>query len=173
MNHHLLEESNSQRNPPLYLQETYRTIESVSEVLTDIITDNSECQLESNFLATFTCKKPPCISLLSYLKRIVKYARPEPSTVIVALILIDKLTETQNIQLTSLNIHRIILASMVISIKYNEDEYYSNHFYAKVGGISPKELNELEYKLLTYLDFVVYIEPELYEKYKEHLKEEQ
>ena len=36
---------------------------------------------------------------------------------------------------------------MLLAIKYNEDDYYSNKYYARVGGISLCELNELEYYL--------------------------
>ena len=42
---------------------------------------------------------------------------------------------------------------MVLAIKYNEDDYYSNKYYAKVGGIALNELNELEYNLLILLEF--------------------
>ena len=32
---------------------------------------------------------------------------------------------------------------MIIAIKYNEDDYFDNTFYAKVGGVSRKEIDNL------------------------------
>jgi hypothetical protein len=42
-------------------------------------------------------------------------------------------------------IFRLILASALVSIKYNEDQFFSNSFYAKVGGVTKKEIDKLEY----------------------------
>ena len=170
----LLDEANVPKNPPIYLQETLVTITKIADILTDIITENlnQSPNLEhdsDNYFDYFTCKKPPHISILDYLSRIVKYSRPESGTVTFSLSFIDKLTKRQNILLTNINIHRIILTSLVIAIKCNEDEYYSNSFYAKVGGITLKEFNILEYKYLCSLDFRLYIKEEVFLKYKKHL----
>lgn len=171
----LLDESNANKNPPPYLKETLLTIAKIADVLIDIIKENvvQSPDIETdrdNYFEYFTCKKPPHISIIDYLSRIVKYSRPESGTMTISLILIDKLTDSQNILLTKLNIHRIILTSVVIAIKYNEDEYYSNSFYAKVGGITLKEFNLLEYQFLTSLGFKLYIDEELYLNYKSHLE---
>ena len=170
----LLDEANVPKNPPIYLQEILVTITKIADILTDIITENlnQSPNLEhdsDNYFDYFTCKKPPHISILDYLSRIVKYSRPESGTVTLSLSFIDKLTKRQNILLTNINIHRIILTSLVIAIKCNEDEYYSNSFYAKVGGITLKEFNILEYKYLCSLDFRLYIKEEVFLKYKKHL----
>ena len=108
-----------------------------------------------------------------YLKRFMKYSKPEPSTIIITLIYIDKICESSNLQLTMLNIHRLLLACMVVALKYNEDDYYSNEYYAKVGGISLKELNQLEYNILILLDFNVFIDDALYENYENQIKDYQ
>ena len=60
---------------------------------------------------------------------------------------------------------------MVLAIKYNEDDYYSNKYYAKVGGIALKELNELEYNLLILLEFNAFIDDDTYEKYENQLND--
>ena len=103
--------------------------------------------------------------------RILKYCMPEPSTIIMCLIYIDKICENSNMQLTHLNIHRLILACMIMAIKFNEDDYYSNEYYAKVGGISMKEMNQLESNTLVLLDFNVFIDDVLYDNYQKQLIE--
>lgn len=64
----------------------------------------------------------------------------------------------------------MILAALILAIKYNEDDYYSNEYYAKVGGIALKELNELENSILVLLDFLIFIDDSTYEKYENQLK---
>ena len=101
----------------------------------------------------------------------MKYSKPEPSTIIIALIYIDKICENSNVQLTMENIHRLILTCVVVSIKYNEDDYYSNEYYAKVGGITLKELNQLEHNMLELLNFDVFVDDDVYESYENQIKE--
>ena len=55
-------------------------------------------------------------------------------------------------------------------IKFNEGDYYSNEYYAKVGGISMKEMNQLESNTLMLLDFNVFIENVLYDNYQNNYK---
>ncbi len=55
---------------------------------------------------------------------------------------------------------------MLISIKFNDDQYFDNAFYAKVGGVTCRELNKLEREILGLLDFDLAVDPELYQKYK-------
>ena len=46
---------------------------------------------------------------------------------------------------------------MVIAIKFNEDEFYSSEFYAKLGGISKAEMNFMEYEFLSMIDFNLFV----------------
>ena len=66
-------------------------------------------------------------------------------------------------------IYRIILSSLVIGIKLNEDHYFDNLFYAKVGGVTKKEINAIEYEFLAKVNFNVYINDNLYYKYHNYL----
>ena len=40
--------------------------------------------------------------------------------------------------LTELNVHRILLAATVVATKYQDDDVYSNKYYARVGGVTSK-----------------------------------
>ena len=62
------------------------------------------------------------------------------------------------------------MASFIASIKFNEDNYYSMNFYAKLGGVSKKELVNLEYEFLNLIDFKLFINEQLFEKYKQNLQ---
>ena len=93
-----------------YIKLSNKYIEIISEILDEIINENAALINEDdNFeslINVFKCKKPPHISIKNYLKRLMKYSKIEPSTIIISLIYIDKICENSNIQLTNLNIHR-------------------------------------------------------------------
>jgi hypothetical protein len=94
----------------------------------------------------------------------------EESTLTISLVYIDRLCENTKIQMSMGNIHRLLLTSVLISIKYNEDDYYSNTHYAKIGGITMQEINLLEEEFITGLDWNVFIDRELFDKYDSYLK---
>ena len=155
-------------------------IDIVADILEEIVKDNeknneNESNIsdsnESAIISVFTSNKTPQISIKKYLTRIMKYSKPETSTVIICLIYIDKICENSSLQLSIYNIHRIILSCMILALKYNEDDYYSNKYYAKVGGISLKELNELEYNIMVLLQFNFFVDDITYEKYQAQLND--
>jgi hypothetical protein len=94
----------------ILLSNTYVNI--ISEILEEIVNESAAVVNENNesfeLLNSFICKKPPQISIKKYLTRLMKYSKPEPSTIVISLIYIDKCCEMTNIQLTNLNIHRYI-----------------------------------------------------------------
>ena len=95
-----------------YIKLSNKYIEIISEILDEIINENAalineDDNFENNSLINvFKCKKTPHISIKNYLKILMKYSKIEPSTIIIALIYIDKVCENSNVQLTNLNIHR-------------------------------------------------------------------
>ena len=117
----------------------------------------------------FISKKIPQISINDYIERLLKYSKVSEEIFILVLIYIDRLNKIYNINLNYNNIHKLILVSFVVTIKFHEDEHYSLKFYAKLGGISIKEMINLEYAFLKLLDFKLYIAEELYQKYNNYL----
>lgn len=119
----------------------------------------------------FHAKKVPSMSLEDYLKRIIKYSQVEPSSLITAVIYIDQIYGEKKYMLNVNNIHRFLLASIVVSIKFNEDDFYKNTQYAKIGGISLVEMNKLEYEFFILADFSLYISDNLYQKYENYFEQ--
>lgn len=53
--------------------------------------------------------------------------------------------------------------SLVSAIKFYDDSYYSNKYYAQIGGVTLQEFNYLEVEFLTkYLNFNLYIDHEIF-----------
>ncbi len=69
----------------------------------------------------------------------------------------------------NLLVYRLLLAAVVTSIKYNEDDYYSNSFYSRVGGINLQEMNLIESEFIRLSEFLLFVDDDSYEKYKKYL----
>jgi hypothetical protein len=57
---------------------------------------------------------------------------------------------------------RLLLAALTCAAKFYDDVYYSNAYYAKVGGVSTQELNQLEAAFLEIVDWRLFVTPEEY-----------
>ena len=66
-------------------------------------------------------------------------------------------------RVTALSAHRLLVTSVLVATKFLDDSYYSNVYFAKVGGVSLTELNGLEVELLLRLDFRLHVLPEEFE----------
>ena len=83
----------------------------------------------------YTSKFPPKISIGDFVNKIIKFSKTSESTFILALIYLDRFCKLNDYILTDYNTHRLFLTSLLIAKKYNEDNFYSNIFFAKVCGI--------------------------------------
>ncbi|KAK9691889.1 hypothetical protein RND81_09G226700 [Saponaria officinalis] len=107
-------------------------------------------------LEVFHGIRAPNISIPKYLERLYKYTECSPSCFVVAYIYIDRLVHKHpQMMLLTLNVHRLLLTTLMVASKILDDVQYNNAFYAKVGGVSNVELNKLELELLFLLDFQV------------------
>ena len=78
---------------------------NIAILLNEIMEENArEPNKKTN--DSFKCKRPPSISLEEYLKRIIKYTGMEESTLMVALIYLDRVCDTNGIALDNYTIHR-------------------------------------------------------------------
>ena len=150
-------------------------LESIAKTLTLIVEENKNLKnykdiIQKQSKMVFSANSVPSISIIEYLKRIQTYANLEKNTLISCLIFIDRFCELSKTTLTYYNIHRILFVSILISIKYNEDRYYENVYYAKIAGISCKELKTIEYDFLDIIDFDLFISVDEYLKYKKYLE---
>ena len=63
----------------------------------------------------------------------------------------------------------MLITGVMVAAKFFDDVYYNNEYFAKVGGISNKELNALEIEFLNYLNFNLFVDPVLFFKYRVRL----
>ena len=77
------------------------------------------------------------------------------ATLLHTLVLLERLHKRQypnGFHLCSANVHRVLLALMVISTKLVDDEPYTNTYWASVGGVDLPHLNDLEIYSMKVLD---------------------
>lgn len=144
----------------------------ITNILEEITFDN-EAKKSELMKNCFYMKNLPNLSFSDFIKRIYKYLKPENSTIIISLIYIDVFLNTnkKNLFLTENNIFKIYLASIVLAIKYNEDNYNDNNYFAKVGGVTLGEMNLLEMEFLKIIDYRLFIYEELFFLYEENFME--
>lgn len=51
----------------------------------------------------------------------------------------------------------MLLTSVVVAAKYNDDQFFKNDYYCRVGGISLQELNNLESMFMNLVGYRLFI----------------
>ena len=147
-----------------------KTIEIIADLLNNICEENKDkSENVNNKISPFMTINIPSISIKDYLLGLLNFTKINESTIIIILIYIDRICKINNFQINYRNIYKLIISSMIIAIKYNEDNYYSSEVYSKLGGISVKELNYLEFNFLILIKFSLFIEDDLFSKYYDNL----
>ncbi|KZV42727.1 hypothetical protein F511_10435 [Dorcoceras hygrometricum] len=136
-------------------------------------TNDAFRDLASQKLSIFHGLTRPTISVGCYLERIFKYANCSPSCFIVAYIYLDRFAIKQPfLPINSYNVHRLLIASVLVSAKFMDDIFYNNAYYAKVGGINTMEMNLLEMDFLFGLGFELNVSPSTFHTYCCYLQRE-
>ena len=105
-----------------------------------------------------------------YLQRMMRYGKCSPSCAVVGLIYLQRIkTKIPSACVTSCNLQRLLLVSMLLANKFLDDLYYSNKHWAKIGGISLQEMSALELMVLGLLEWKMTVTREQYLAYLEEL----
>ena len=144
-------------------------INSISKNLKDIIKENIQNnQMKYVQNDIFFFKIMPGISIDDYINRIYKFTKMNLSTLIMSIIYIDKFCENERYVLCMNNIHKLLLTSCLLSIKFNEDINISMKYYSEIAGIPIYDLKNLEFYLCVKLRFSFFVDYDIYQKYFEY-----
>ena len=100
----------------------------------------------------FYINRHQSISIEDFINLIFKNTKMSISTLINSIIYIDKFCEINKYILSLKNVHRILIASCLLSIKFNEDTI-STKYYSKIVGTNDCDLNNLELYFYIKLQF--------------------
>ncbi|CAI7787595.1 unnamed protein product [Closterium sp. NIES-54] len=181
-----------------------RILGILSSILDHVVSRNEAKQAKSGDrkLTVFHGLRAPAITVEKYLERIFKYANCSPACFVVAYAYIDRiLQEHDDMVITSLNVHRLLITCIMVAAKFLDDSiqpphmvlmslcfakaisfstfftfssyrYFNNAYYAKVGGVTTAEMNRLEMELLFRMDFRLNITTDVFYAYCKRLEAE-
>eukprot|EP00927_Polykrikos_kofoidii_P060395 TRINITY_DN5538_c0_g1_i2.p1 TRINITY_DN5538_c0_g1~~TRINITY_DN5538_c0_g1_i2.p1 ORF type:complete len:198 (+),score=32.87 TRINITY_DN5538_c0_g1_i2:217-810(+) len=119
----------------------------------------------------FHSVRVPPMSINDYFLRIAKYFHCSNECFVLSLIYINRIVMLHpDFSISGLNIHRLVLTASMIAVKFFDDPYCSNAYYARVGGVRTKELNALEGQFLRMIDWSLSVTPKEYGRYCDHVR---
>jgi len=147
-----------------------KLVNVLSDVLCRLCERNDRFIINHAPVTRFHTLRAPQITVKAYLNRIAKYSICSEECFILALIYIDRLIKYNgNFLVNSLNVHRLIITSIMLAAKFFDDQYFNNAYFGKVGGVSCKEINLLEIEFVFMINFNLYVESKMFEMYNKRL----
>ena len=120
-----------------------------------VATNNDFNKLSSKFNSIMI----PRISIYSYLERIHDYSDCSDSCYVIAAIYIDRVVSfNPSFIVNKRNVHKLLLASILIAVKYQDDAYENNESYSMIGGVSLNELNDLELTIIRVMNSNIFVQ---------------
>ena len=108
-------------------------------------------------------------------RRIYRYFNCSAECYILSLIYIDRLIHSDSFIMNGFSAYRVVLTSsgriggvtprLMLSAKFFDDVYFTNAYYAEIGGIPVTELNSLEVDFLCRIHFSLSVSPQEYQRY--------
>ena len=120
-------------------------------------------------LQNFRRNTAPIIPISAYLRQLYRLYCLSDEVLVVSLIYMKQLQERARVTITRYEIHRLLATALMISAKYNCDDYYSNKYYASSAGLRLNEINVLEYEMLELLGYRLEVAIEKYEEFISYL----
>ncbi|KAF9287397.1 hypothetical protein BGZ68_001899 [Mortierella alpina] len=151
--------------------------QALPEPESPLVMTPAQHQIHTSF-TRFHARSIPSISINAYLTRILKYCPCANECFLSLLVYFDRMArnveeitggEGRQFSIDSYNIHRLIIAGIMVSAKYFSDVFFTNSRYAKVGGLPVSELNQLEVEFLTLNNFALAISIEELQTYGDQL----
>lgn len=126
----------------------------ISSMLMELIRYNDGIPLRDGHLTRFHSRAPPGISVQDYLQRLTTHATLSPPILLSMVYYIDRLCALYpSFTISSLTVHRFLITSATVASKGLSDSFWTNKTYARVGGVSLKELALLELEFLARVEW--------------------
>ncbi|CEJ60872.1 hypothetical protein PMG11_09427 [Penicillium brasilianum] len=110
----------------------------------------------------FLSKKIPPIALKDYLQRLQRYCPMSTAVLLAASVYITRMALVEKVVRPSpKNMHRLVLAGVLVATKALEDLSFPHSRVAKVGGVSEPELSKLEITFCFLADFDLRVDAQM------------
>eukprot|EP01065_Artemidia_motanka_P022644 TRINITY_DN2684_c0_g2_i2.p2 TRINITY_DN2684_c0_g2~~TRINITY_DN2684_c0_g2_i2.p2 ORF type:complete len:302 (+),score=105.42 TRINITY_DN2684_c0_g2_i2:98-907(+) len=112
----------------------------------------------------FYSTEMPLVSVNDFLVRLTKYAHSSNQVFVVMKIFMDRYVQRTGMIVNSRSVHRLALTCFVLAAKLRDDVYYTNSYYACIGGLPTFKLNLMERAVLIGLDFDITVSRQQFEQ---------
>ncbi|PBJ71256.1 CYC2-like cyclin 4 (CYC4) [Trypanosoma cruzi cruzi] len=133
---------------------------AVTLFLENLSEDN---KAEPVLTSDFHSHRLPQMPIEAYLDRVVRHSGVSGETLIASLMLLLKYSHFINHPVSVYNVHRLTITSLLLGAKLRDDQYYSNEYYSRIGGISNAEINKLELRFCGCLEWDMWLDESEYE----------
>jgi len=135
-------------------------LKQMAAVIEQLCDNNTDMRAVSPTI--FDSVARPTMSVHSYLVRIRRYTKFDSTCFLVAMAYLRLLCAWHGPSFctTHHNIHRLLITSVLIASKANDDVFHANVFMAQCGGITNDELNKLELEFCERLGWRLMIDPQ-------------
>jgi len=160
-----------------YESNRWITVSALCHELQVICRRNKGQIRSSNFkpCTMFQTNSVPDISLPAYLKRIAWFLGCPTACFVIALEYVYRLSHLcPEVELNKYSVHQIVITCIVVATKFIDDKLFKNTFYARIAGVSVKNISAFEIRLVFFLKFDLLVLPEQYvARYESMLRDNQ
>lgn len=162
------EQANQSAETTLFSPDGPRILLGTALTMAKIIQWYKNTQQHPTKPTIFDCSQEPSQPFVDYLLSIATQIQCSEICYLYAMIYIDRTIELPQrpLEISPYNVHKFFATALLIAIKYLEDHYFKNVFYAPVFGFSLAELNQQEFELLSLNNFRLYVSTETIKTYK-------
>ena len=114
---------------------------------------------QSMLAKRFLSKRVPPITLKNYLLRLHRFCPMSTADYLATSVYVSRIVvEGGFLRVTPKNVHRLVLAGLRVAVKVLEDLGYPQSRFARVGGVSERELSRLEIGFCFLVDFELLVD---------------
>eukprot|EP01061_Rhynchopus_euleeides_P036169 TRINITY_DN609_c1_g1_i3.p1 TRINITY_DN609_c1_g1~~TRINITY_DN609_c1_g1_i3.p1 ORF type:complete len:190 (+),score=58.39 TRINITY_DN609_c1_g1_i3:85-570(+) len=86
-------------------------------------------------------------------------------------IYIDRVCRSASVALCKESMHRLFLVALLVASKHHNDRPLSNAVFAKIGGVTLRQINTMEEQFLRDVQWDLHVQPSLYAQYRRSLQQ--
>jgi hypothetical protein len=106
---------------------------------------------------------PTGLSIGDFLRRIHRFTHFSKECLVIAIIYLDRYNlQDDQFSLNPNNVHKILLACLLLATKFQDDRYYDNKAFEFAGGVNVAQLHRYELHIFAALDFNLYVDDQSY-----------
>jgi hypothetical protein len=141
--------------------------DTIAALLANIVAQNEDVELTPRLNAAYAVFAMPWMyewaEIGEYMNRLKEWISCGAESFVVAVCLLKRLESLNAIPpLTQRSVHRVFFTSLVLAVKIMEDETLTNSDFAKVGCVTPRQLQRMELHSLKALGFNCLVLPTEY-----------